>query len=96
MPIKARSKMISFRLSLSEYEQFRQYCNAQGTHVSELARSAVSKLVADPTFSADNVLEARVNELEGQLHILALELKRIKQVAAPQLLEPRTHSEVVS
>jgi hypothetical protein len=89
MSTKTRSKMISFRVSTREYEQFRDFCVAQGTHsVSELARTAVNKLVTDPTFAVDNVLEARVNELEGQLHMLSLEMKRIKQVAAPELLGP--------
>jgi len=81
--------MISFRLSTKEYEQFHDFCVAQGTHsVSELARAAVNKIVSAPAFSLDNVLENRVNELEGQLHMLALELKRLKQVAAPELLDP--------
>jgi hypothetical protein len=97
MPINARSKMISFRLSTKEYDQFREFCIAQGTHsVSELARAAVNKLVSHSTFEADNVLEARVNELEGQIHILALELKRIKQVAAPELLDPKMYSKSAS
>jgi len=97
MHIKARSKMISFRLSPKEYDQFREFCIAQGPHsVSELARVAVNKLVSDPTFATDNVLEARVNELEGQIHMLALELKRLKQVAAPELLDPFMYSKSAS
>lgn len=89
--------MISFRLSSREYELFRDFCVAQGTHsLSELARTAVNRLVTDPTFTADNILEARVNDLEGQLHILSLELKRLKQVAAPELLDPMAHSKLVS
>jgi hypothetical protein len=72
--------MISFRLSAEEYEQFREYCQTRSTiSVSELARTAVSRLVHDPTFLPDNLLETRVNELEGQLRLLALELKRVKE-----------------
>ena len=97
MPIKARGKMISFRLSTKEYEQFRDFCMTEGTHsVSELARTAINKLVTNPSFARENALEARVDELEGQVHILALELKRLKQVAAPELLEPMANGKSAS
>jgi hypothetical protein len=83
MPIRARSKMISFRLSMKEYQQFREFCAAQGTSsVSELARAAIGRLVRDPSFAPDHMLETRVNELESQLHLLVLELKRVKDGAA--------------
>ena len=96
MPIKARTKMISFRLSDREYDRFRDFCIAQGTYsISELARAAVNKIVTDGSFVEDKMLEARINELEGQLHMLALELKRVKQVAAPQLLDPLAFSKGV-
>jgi hypothetical protein len=80
MSTKARSKMISFRLSSAEYEQFRGYCETQGSSsLSELARMAVGRLIRDPTFTTGNGLENRVNELEGQLHLLAVELRRVKE-----------------
>jgi len=71
--------MISFRLSATEYEQFLTFCAAQGSSsVSELARAAVSRLIRDPSFASGEVLETRVNELEKQLQLLALELKRVR------------------
>ena len=81
MPIKVRSKMISFRLSTEEYEQFRELCYAQGIRsVSELARAAIHKLVQDPepTAISGQALETRVTSLEGQLITLADELRRLK------------------
>ena len=89
--------MISFRLSAKEYELFRDFCVSRGAHsVSELARTAVNKLISDPSFSVDNVLEARVKDLESQLHLLALELKTLKQIAAPGLLQPLMNGEALS
>ena len=75
----ARSKMISFRLSSVEYEQFRQYCGTHGgSSVSELARAAVNRLIREAAGESTNGLEGRINELETQLHLLALELKNVK------------------
>lgn len=82
MPIKARSKMISFRLSAEEYDHFRELCYSQGIRsVSELARAAVNRLVRDPDplHAAGEAMESRVANLEAQLQTLALELRRIKQ-----------------
>ena len=85
--------MISFRLSSREYKQFRDFCVAQGVlSISELVRAAVNKLVTDPSFGVENVLEARVSDLEGQLHTLSLELKRLKQAATPELPAPLPRS----
>ena len=81
--MKTRSKMISFRLSAAEYDQFHEFCATKGTNsVSELARAAVSRIIRDPSFIPDDVLETRVNELERQLHLLALELKRVRAAGA--------------
>ena len=97
MPIRARSQMISFRLSDQEYEQFHQFCAARGTDsVSELVRAAVNKLVCDPTFSVDNLLESRVNKIDGQLHLLSLELKRLKQVASSELADSAVDGKLAS
>ena len=79
MNIGPDCKMISFRLSAKDYEKLRQFRMTQDSRsVSELARVAVNKLICDSGPEADEALETRVNELEGQLHMLALELKRLK------------------
>jgi len=79
MNMARRCKMISFRLSVTDYEKLREFRLTQDSRsVSELARVAVNKLICDSGPEADEALETRVNELEGQLHILALELKRLK------------------
>jgi hypothetical protein len=80
MSIRSRDKMISFRLSAREYERLRDFRVARGARsISELARTAVSQFVSSLAPAPDEELEVRVNELEGQLRVLALELKRIKQ-----------------
>jgi len=70
--------MISFRLSSGDYERLREFRVTRGARsISELARTAVSELIGAPC--SEQVLEMRVNELEGQLQGLALELEKLKQ-----------------
>ena len=72
--------MISFRLSARDYERLRECRVARGARsISELARAAVSELIGSLANPSEEALETRVNELEGQLRMLALELKKIKQ-----------------
>jgi hypothetical protein len=79
MSTASRDKMISFRLSTREYEQLREFRLSQGARsVSALARAAVSKLLRDPAPVAADPLEARINELEGQLQTLFLEMKKLR------------------
>jgi len=80
MATGCRDKMISFRLSARDYERLREFRVMRGARsISELARAAVSELIGSLSRPSDEALETRVNELEGQLRMLALELKKIKQ-----------------
>jgi hypothetical protein len=84
MPIESRSRMISFRLTCEEYERFRELCFTNGIlSVSEMARAAINLLLQQPARAPQEALEGRVSELEGRLHMLALELKQFNS-ARPQ------------
>lgn len=96
MPLESRSRMISFRLTAEEYDKFRELCFTQGVRsVSEMARAAMHLLVQQPARLPQEALESRVAELEGRLHMLALEMKKLSAVpnsaSAPHssLAEPR-------
>jgi len=79
MSIRSRDKMISFRLSERDYERLREVRVTRGARsISELARAAVSQLVSAVAPTSEEALEIRVNELEGQLRGLALELEKLK------------------
>ena len=70
--------MISFRLSAEEYDRFRELCFTHGIRsVSEMARAAINMLLEQPARAPQESLEVRVSELEGRLHLLSLELKRL-------------------
>ena len=80
MSIRSRDKMISFRMSAQDYDRLREFRVIRGARsISELARTAVSDLINSLEPKSEEVLEVRVTELEGQLRMLALELKKIKQ-----------------
>lgn len=84
MPIECRSRMISFRLTAEEYERFRELCFTNGIRsVSEMARAAINLLLQQPARAPQEALEGRVAELEGRLHMLALEMRQINS-ARPQ------------
>lgn len=73
--------MISFRLTAEEYDKFRELCFAQGIRsVSEMARAAMHLLVQQPARAPKEALESRVAELEGRVHVLALEIKKLNQL----------------
>lgn len=74
--------MISFRLSSDEYERFRELCFMNGIRsVSEMARAAINLLLQQPGRAPQEALESRVAELEGRVHILALEVRKLHQNA---------------
>ena len=84
MPVESRSRMISFRLTSEEYERFRELCFTNGIRsVSEMARAAINLLLQQPARAPQEALEGRVSELEGRLHMLALEMKQYTS-ARPQ------------
>lgn len=76
--------MISFRLTAEEYERFRELCFTQGIRsVSEMARAAINMLLQHPARIPQETLESRVAELEGRLHMLSLEMKKLSHNGQP-------------
>ena len=76
--------MISFRLSEEEFDRFRAICFNYGVRsVSELARTAINKLLEQPGQAQEQSLASRVAELEGRIRILSLELKRLNVSSHP-------------
>lgn len=75
---ESRSRMISFRLTVGEYKRFCELCFRHGVRsVSELARAAIHMLLEQSTRVPQQSLESRVGAMEGRLHILSLEIKRL-------------------
>lgn len=69
--------MVSFRLTEEEYDRFLELCFSHGIRsVSEMARAGINLLLQQPMRVPEECLESRVSELEGRLHLLALELRK--------------------
>jgi len=85
-PLNARDRMISFRLSVEEYEKFRDLCFTHGIRsISEMARVAINNFLNQPAPSvAESSLDARIAGLEAKIQMLALELKRQKAASASE------------
>jgi hypothetical protein len=70
--------MVSFRLTVEEYDRFRELCGSRGIRtVSELARTAINGMLAEPGPVPQEVLEMRVNGLESRVHALSLEMRKL-------------------
>ena len=94
--IESRSRMISFRLTAEEYEKFRELCFTHGVgSISEMARAAINLLLQQPARAPQETLEYRVAELEGRLHMLALELKKLNQSGQPAAHGPQLAARAV-
>jgi hypothetical protein len=76
--INRRSRMVTFRLSYEEYEQYRAACPAAGVRsMSELARAAMQQFVA--VRIASPPVDAQLRELRQQVQVLSTEVQRIGQ-----------------
>jgi Arc/MetJ-type ribon-helix-helix transcriptional regulator len=82
MSLEPRSKMISFRLSEQEYELLREVCFKNGVRsVSELGRAAINMLLQQPARAPQHSLASRVSDLEGRLHLLSMEVRKLSNGA---------------
>lgn len=82
MSLESRSKMISFRLSEQEYERLREVCFKNGVRsVSELGRAAINMLLQQPARAPQHSLASRVSDLEGRLHLLSMEVRKLSNGA---------------
>jgi len=82
--LKPRERLVYFRVSEDEFHQFVSVCEEEGARsVSELARSAVQRLIAECHRNREDRevtpkverLEQLIAELTGQLEILTALLK---------------------
>jgi hypothetical protein len=76
-----KTKMVSFRLSGDEYRLLQGACEKSGARsVSELARSAMQRIILDTgTISSDSA-EASLRELQIKLDVLSSEVDRLSRL----------------
>lgn len=75
----SKTKMISFRLSASEYEALKSLHLSRGArNVSELARSAIQRMiVGNPTLGLDDPVQAQLVDLHHRVSSLESMVARL-------------------
>lgn len=78
-----KSRMVSFRLSSSEYDSFSELCLTHGIQsFSELARVGLNLLREKSSDATQGALEARVVAVEARVKLLAQKVDAVsKQMA---------------
>ena len=83
--LKPRERLVYFRISEDEFHQFLGVCEQEGARsVSDLARSAVQRLITDGNRDREErdlapkvqMLEQLIGELTSQLRLLTTMLQR--------------------
>jgi hypothetical protein len=73
--------MVSFRLSRDEYRLLQGACEKSGARsVSELARSAMQRIILDTGTIGSDSAEANLRQLQIKLDILATEVDRLSRL----------------
>jgi hypothetical protein len=74
-----KSKMVSFRLSPSDYLRFREVCAARGVHsISDLARIAMDSFASSQ--SSPDPMSSEIRDLRSQVRAIENELDRLSQL----------------
>lgn len=76
--LNRRSRVISIRLSDEEFEQLQTLCESKGIQsLSEIARSAIRRLVLRDTDPNNVEIATRVAEMQTRIGLLDREIERI-------------------
>lgn len=77
MDVAKRNKMISLRISDAEYDSLKRYSSDNGVRsLSELARFALSRLVAQDGFVPDGV-DGRLSQLEARMSAVEAKVQEL-------------------
>jgi hypothetical protein len=76
-----KTKMVSFRLSREEYRLLQGACSKSGARsVSELARSAMQRIILDADLIEHGSTDAELRQLQMQFSVLSAEVDRLSRL----------------
>jgi hypothetical protein len=76
-----KTKMVSFRISREEYRLLQGACSKAGARsVSELARSAMQRIILDAGLIEHGSTDAELRELQLKFSVLAAEVDRLSRL----------------
>lgn len=92
MPVlKPRNRLIYFRISDDEFKQFCEMCQSEGARsLSDLARSALKRLMKDGSVGSDQNVTQKLTALEDIVGELRLEIRRLTQRLKLEVGSPDT------
>ncbi len=80
MPLQSRNKVVTFRLTDEEFQQFKTLCAANGTRsVSEVARFAIESVIHGDIELPGAQLRAQVQQLDDKVAVLDRKVEDIAQ-----------------
>jgi hypothetical protein len=78
MALQSKSKIVTFRLTDEEFQQFKTLCSANGTRsVSEVARFAIESVLHGDIALPDAQLRAQIRQLEDKVAVLNCRIEDI-------------------
>jgi hypothetical protein len=76
-----KTKMVSFRISREEYRLLQGACSKAGARsVSELARSAMQRIILDAGLIDRGSTDAELRELQLKFSVLSAEVDRLSRL----------------
>lgn len=81
--IRPRNRLVYFRVSEDEFQQFTQICESSGARsISDLARSAMQRMIQSDNHDAGNQLTAKLTVLETIIWDLNHQLRALTALLA--------------
>jgi hypothetical protein len=77
--LKPRNRLVYFRVSEDEFQQFTRVCASEGARsLSELARCAVQRVISDASDSdGNNAVTIRLRKLDGLIEELEIRTRQL-------------------
>jgi hypothetical protein len=93
--LKPRTKLVYFRVSEEEFQQFNRICESEGVRcLSDLVRSAMERVVSGPALNGNEAVVVHLRSVDDRISQLAAELRRLSDLigaVAPEQ-EPNVNS----
>jgi len=79
--LKPRTKLVYFRVSEEELQQFNRICESEGVRcLSDLIRSAMERVVSGPALNGNEAVVVHLRSVDDRISQLAAELRRLSDL----------------
>lgn len=82
--LKPRTRLVYFRVSEEEFQQFNRICESEGVRcLSDLIRSAMERVVSGPSATGNESVALHLRSVDDRIGQLAAELRRLSDLIRP-------------